>query len=335
MPLFPKTVHAPEIGPAWINSPPLTLRGLRGRTVLVDFWDYTCVNCLRTLPYLRGWHERYAALGLQVIGVHSPEFVFARTPGHVERAIGSLGIPYPVVLDNDYAIWKAFANKCWPAKYLIDRDGYIRYFQLGEGGYHEMEESIQELLSDLNPGAKMPPLMPPVRAMDAPGRAATCPRPTPELYLGSVRGQLANPGGFVENALSEYQYGGAPPPEGSVEIAGWWGSDRECLAANASRNDVHAARLRLRYSAAEVNLVAAPGEQPSGQIIVRENGGPIPPAARTEDVHENPGGETCLTITAPRMYRLIHRDTFTEGVLELETRSQGVELYAFTFVSCA
>jgi len=129
------TVRAPEIGRLWFNSPPLSMRQLRGRVVLVDFWDYTCVNCIRTLPYIKEWHKRYADKGLTVIGVHSPEFLFARYESNVERGIEEFGLTYPIVVDSNMELWQAFANRYWPSKYLIDSNGYLRYAHFGEGAY--------------------------------------------------------------------------------------------------------------------------------------------------------------------------------------------------------
>ena len=128
-------VRAPEIGRVWLNSTPLSFRQLRGRVVLVDFWDYTCVNCIRTLPYVQAWHERYRDKGLTVIGVHTPEFTFAQYESNVERGIREFGLTYPIVIDSNREIWKAFANRYWPTKYLLDKDGYLRWGHFGEGGY--------------------------------------------------------------------------------------------------------------------------------------------------------------------------------------------------------
>ena len=145
-------VRAPEIGRVWLNSSPLSFRQLRGRVVLVDFWDYTCVNCIRTLPYVQAWHERYRDKGLTVIGVHTPEFTFAQYESNVERGIREFGLTYPIVIDSDREIWKAFANRYWPTKYLLDKDGYLRWGHFGEGGYGECEQMIQELLREIDPG---------------------------------------------------------------------------------------------------------------------------------------------------------------------------------------
>ena len=147
-------VHAPEFPPnvTWLQGGPLKMADLRGRPVLIDFWDYTCLNCLRTLPYVKEWHRRYSSLGLQVVGVHAPEFSFAREHNNVVKAVREQGIEYPVVLDNEYAIWQAYANRYWPAKYLVDAQGYIRGYHHGEGAYRETEEALQALLRESFPG---------------------------------------------------------------------------------------------------------------------------------------------------------------------------------------
>lgn len=186
-------VHAPEFPPnvTWLQGGPLRMADLRGKPVLIDFWDYTCVNCLRTLPYVKEWHRRYGPLGLTVIGVHAPEFSFARDGGNVARAVREQGITYPVVLDNEYAIWQAYANRYWPAKYLIDGQGYLRGYHHGEGAYREIEEALQALLRESFPEILLPGVMDPVRDDDRVG--AVCYRVTPELYLGYARGPLAPP----------------------------------------------------------------------------------------------------------------------------------------------
>ncbi len=169
-------VRAPEIGRVWLNSTPLSFRQLRGRAVLVDFWDYTCVNCIRTLPYVQAWHERYRDKGLTVIGVHTPEFMFAQYESNVERGIREFGLTYPIVIDSNREIWKAFANRYWPTKYLLDKDGYLRFGHFGEGGYGECEQVIQELLREIDPRLDLPPLMEPFREEDHVVPSATVPQ---------------------------------------------------------------------------------------------------------------------------------------------------------------
>jgi thiol-disulfide isomerase/thioredoxin len=185
-------VRAPEIGRVWLNSPPLSFRQLRGRVVLVDFWDYTCVNCIRTLPYVKAWHERYKDVGLTVIGVHTPEFTFAQYEANVERGVREFGLTYPIVIDSNFEIWKAFANRCWPSKYLLDKEGYLRFAHPGEGAYRECEEVIQELLREIDPAVLLPEPVAAVRPEDMLG--AVCYPASPELYLGHRRGRIGNAG---------------------------------------------------------------------------------------------------------------------------------------------
>ena len=194
-------VRAPEIGRVWINSPPLSFRQLRGRVVLVDFWTYTCINWLRTLPYLQAWHERYREKGLTVIGVHSPEFVFAQYESNVERAVREFGLTYPIVIDSNFEIWKAFANRFWPTKYLLDKEGYLRFGHFGEGGYLECEQTIQELMWEIDRSLSLPAIMEPLRAEDRAG--AVCYPATPEVYLGHRRGRIGNNSGFHQDQVAE------------------------------------------------------------------------------------------------------------------------------------
>src|SRR5882762_3359423 len=243
-------VRAPEIGRLWLNSPPLSFRQLRGRVVLVDFWDYTCVNCIRTLPYVVEWNRRYAKSGLVIVGVHAPEFSFAREGSHVAEAAARFGLEYPIVLDNEYAIWRAYSNRFWPAKYLIDSKGRIRYYHFGEGSYQESEVAIQGLLRELSPTVSLPPPMEPMRDTDQPG--AVCYRVTPELYLGHARGQFGNPEGVIRDQAHDYRDVG-PHVEGMSYLGGRWRVEQESARAEAP-----GAAISLRYTAKDVNLVMAP-----------------------------------------------------------------------------
>lgn len=323
MELIPKTARAPEFGQTWIQSEPLSLRGLRGRVLLVDFWDYTCVNCLRTLPYLRDWWQKYKGAGLMIIGVHTPEFTFSHTREHVERAVQEHALPYPVVLDNDYQIWKSFSNRCWPAKYLIDHDGFIRFFHLGEGGYHEFEEALQILLGDLNPGLKMPAFTAFQRPDDDPQALGRCEMPTAELYLGHGRGKI--PGGFKENDLAQYRFEPQPHPE-MAELDGWWISHPECVEVQ----DTNGARVRFVFGAAQVNVVLhGPGE-----LEVRLDGKPLPEPMRGADILTDELGRTYIRCQDPRMYTLLNSAVFLRGLIEVRSSTPGLQLYAFTFVTC-
>src|ERR1700730_6371631 len=184
MPQWSETVLAPELdGGQWIQHGPVSLKAQRDKAVvLIDFWDYTCVNCIRTLPYVVAWNKRYKDSGLVVVGVHAPEFSFAREGSHVAEAAARFGLEYPIVLDNEYAIWRAYSNRCWPAKYLVDSQGRIRYYHFGEGGYQESERAVQRTLKDLNAQFNAPAPMEPMRDNDH--SRALCYRVTPALYLG-------------------------------------------------------------------------------------------------------------------------------------------------------
>ena len=321
-------VHAPEIGRRWINSPNVTLREMQGRVVLVDFWDYTCINCIRTLPYLKEWDRRYRAFGLTVIGVHTPEFHFAHTEEHVERAVRKFGIEYAVVLDNEYQAWQAYANRCWPAKYLIDRKGYVRFYHFGEGSYRETEEAIQKLLLEIDPEAPLPLPMNPVREADEPG--ARCLPVTPELYLGFERGRLGNESGYASNKVSDYRAG----LDYAAEVAyldGPWFAGREAI--EACPLDGRPSHLLVSCAAAEVNLVMNAPESGEAALSVLVDGAPLARSEAAEDVGWIEG-RSIIRVNEPRMYRLIKAAEVRQRLVELSVSAPGLEAYAFTFVSC-
>jgi thiol-disulfide isomerase/thioredoxin len=322
-------VRAPEIGRVWLNSAPLSFRQLRGRAVLVDFWDYTCVNCIRTLPYVEAWHERYRNQGLTVIGVHTPEFTFAQYESNVERGIRQFGLTYPIVIDSDREIWKAFANRYWPTKYLLDKDGYLRYGHFGEGGYGECEQVIQELLREIDPAIDLPPLMEPIREED--GAGAVCYRSTGELYLGHRRGRIGNEGGFKEDEIADYAFLG----QGEANFfyaTGRWASTAEYFEAVEGGSHT----LRLQYEASAVNLVMACPHAPSAEVVILEDGKPLTQPQITPDTRfrSNRGKEeSYLVVDSPRLYFLVDNHHFGEHELELRC-SPGVAAFAFTFTSC-
>src|SRR3954471_18051209 len=290
-------VRVPEIGRVWLNSPPLNMRQLRGRAVLVDFWDYTCVNCIRTLPYVQAWHERYKDLGLTVIGVHTPEFTFAQYESNVERGVREFGLTYPIVIDSNFELFKLFANRAWPSKYLIDKDGYLRYMHMGEGGYAEAESIIQELLREIQPAVSLPEIMPPVRCEDQPG--AVCYVATPELYLGHRRGRIGNEGGFVEDRTADYTFA-AEPNENVFYADGRWHSSAEYFEAAGDGHD----RIVIKYEAASVNLVLSSNRTPSGELSIRQDGQPLTSVNATSETRYR-DGQSYVLVERPRMYALV------------------------------
>ena len=276
----------------WLNSQPLTLEGLRGNVVLIDFWTYSCINCLRTLPYIKEWDRRYRELGLTIVGVHAPEFAFERVESNVRENAGALGLEYPIALDNDFDTWQAWHNQYWPAKYLIDRDGHVRYFHFGEGEYAETEEAIRELLGTGLPRASNP------REAESDGLLVT-----PETYLGYER--LARYGG-EKVAPGEEQAYRLPARLYASEFAfggNWKVEDERAVAGDD-------ARLRLSYRAHDVFLVL------SGIGAV--------------DVLVDGKRERRVQVRGDRLYTLVDRVEGGEHLLELRV-GRGVAAYAFTF----
>jgi thiol-disulfide isomerase/thioredoxin len=355
-PLDPRTVRMPDFAPGeWLNVPtPLTPHSLRGHAVLVDFWEYTCINCLRTLPYLKTWHERYAQNGLILIGVHSPEFKFSHPRAQIEAALERLGIRYPVLLDNEYQTWLRFANRAWPTKYLIDPDGYIRYKIQGEGNYQATERAIQAVLRQHNPDLDLPDVLPPLRPEDAPG--AMCYRPTPELHTGHVNGSLGNPEDEPSYLAERSPLVYALPPaedrqERSFYVSGIWRAEAECLVFAGQDGG----EMALPFSAAGVNAVISPSADPvellldlspeedrrkraRGDVLpiveVRLDGRTLTPANAGEDILYNDGGVSYMLVDSPRLYALADLKEFRSGELTLTFRANGLAVYAFTFTSC-
>ena len=277
---------------SWLNSEPLTLAGLRGKVVLIDFWTYSCINCLRTLPYLKEWDRRYRDRGLTIVGVHSPEFAFERVESNVRENAGSLGVRYPIALDNDFGTWSAWHNRYWPAKYLIDRAGHIRYYHFGEGEYAQTEAAIRTLLGDGLPPAS--------NAKEAESDGLLI---TPETYLGFQR--LARYGGEAVVPGVERRYE-LPQKLYASEFAfgGTWRVEDERAVAGRD------ARLRLAYRARDVFLVLSG----TGEVEVLVDGKP----------------ERRVKVRGDRLYTLVERERGGNHVLELRFEP-GLAAYAFTF----
>jgi thiol-disulfide isomerase/thioredoxin len=329
MQILDEKLRAPALkGVDWLSEPPVTLADLRGqRVVLLDFWDYTCINCLRTLPYLKTWHERYEALGLTVIGLHAPEFAFAHNHDRVREAVQDLGISYPVALDNAFQTWQAYANKAWPAKYLIDAAGYIRAFHRGEGAYEPFEGMIQTLLREVQPEASFPAILPARDAIDTSG--AVCYRPTPELYLGYGRGIIGNPEGNPRESTLTYAPVTGEPSTDTVYLQGPWQNRKEHLQSVSTEP----ARITLHYQAAEVNLVMASTDDTATSVRLCLNGETVSPENRGADV-ALVEAETVIQVDTPRLYRLLSHRNFQSGTLTLDVATPGLQAYAFTFGTC-
>jgi thiol-disulfide isomerase/thioredoxin len=323
---------APELNSKiWINSPPLSLKSLRGKVVLVDFWEYTCINCIRTFPYLRRWNQLYAPDGLVVIGVHTPEFAFAKNPQNVANAVKRFAFTFPIAVDSDYRIWNAFNNQAWPADYLIDKDGRIAYVHYGEGEYGTFERKIQALLKEARPtlNFRAPQYAIPADA-DADINGAVCRRATPETYLGFERAQnIANPGG--EDQTQEVHYvAPADTPLDYFALNGDWQAGPESVKHVRANSELKDA-LELHYQAKSVYVVAGSDDGSPRQLFLTQDGKPLAPGAGGVDVKRDQNGRSYITLAAKRMYYLVDNPTFGEHRLGIYANSPGVSLYSFTF----
>ncbi len=308
----------PEIkGHVWIGTEPITLDDIADKVVLVDFWTYSCVNCLRTFPHLREWHDKYKDDGLVIIGIHTPEFEFEQIPENVKDAILRLGIHWPVVLDNDFENWDAFENKYWPAKYLADREGKIVYTHFGEGGYEETEEKIRELLG-------LPKENTDSGSRDGmTGMGAVCSIATAETYCGYMRGNIANELGYGEDQEEDYLEN-PNAKEGEINLNGKFFVTHEYAE---SRED--GATLSLKLRGTEVNLVMASAK---GETVVEIlwNGKPVPKELHGKDVSE----EGKLIVNRSDMFSLLKSKTPIEGAIAIRAEKGNFRAYAFTFSGC-
>jgi thiol-disulfide isomerase/thioredoxin len=306
----------------WLNSEPLTVSSLRGRPVLVEFWTYTCINWIRTLPRVRGWYERYRHQGLVVIGVHTPEFEVERDVEHVRQAAGRMRIEYPIAIDSDYKIWRAFGNQYWPALYFADADGKIRHHRFGEGEYEYSEIVIQLLLKAAGVREVTATLTPvDARGVEAP--ADWDELRSGETYMGYARaGNFASPGSASWDERKEYSLPDALQLN-HWALAGDWSVGRQAAVLNASGG-----QIAHRFHARDLHLVMAPardGQQVRYRVLL--DGDP-PGAAHGLDIDEHGEG----TVTGPRLYQLIRQRTpVAERAFEITFLDPGVHAYVFTF----
>jgi len=333
VPAIDVPLRVPELAPgSCVEGPPVSLAFSRGAVVLVDFWESTCVNCLRTLPYVKAWHERYAARGLVVVGVHTPEFEVSASPEVVAAAVAAEKIPYPVLLDSGRETWRLFANHYWPAKYLADARGYLRYEHFGEGAYGETEAWIQRLRREAGDRAPFPEPLAPLRAEDRPG--AVCHPPSPEAYAGYHRGRLLAVEGYRPD--EEVRHAGLPEaaelPPGTFTVRGLWLHAAEYLEAREA-----GAELTLVAEAAGINAVLAPPGGTAGgtvaEAIVEIDGGPVPAGLRGADLADL-GGETRAHWERPRLVALLDSPVFARRALTLRFPAPGARVYAFSFTTC-
>ena len=330
----------------WINSEPFDLASQRGKVVLVDFWTYTCINCIRTLPYLKDWHAKYADRGLVILGVHTPEFEFEKDYDNVVEASGEFGLLYPIVQDNDFGTWRAFRNRFWPAKYLIDKDGLIRYTHFGEGAYQETEEKIRELLAETGTTVAGVELnqTPDRELVEAAFTNDPDARLTREIYAGYERNY---------GAYEAWQEGGNPPyvlqadyyrqydqaimfedPGGHrnhfVYFHGLWHNGPESIRHGRETDD-YGDYIALRFVATSVNAVLTPADGTPVEVRVTIDGRPLVTSEAGGDVMFDGDGQSYIVVDEDRLYRLVEIPEYGKHELKLSSNSPAFELFAFTF----
>jgi len=319
------TLPALDGATGWLNSPPLKAEQLRGKVVLVDFWTYSCINCLRAMPFVHEWERRYRDHGLVVVGVHTPEFAFERDPRNVMKAVQQLKVEYPVALDNQYSIWRAFNNQYWPAQYFVDAQGNIRAHQFGEGNYAHSEQVIRRLLTEAGQTDLPPPADP--AAADLQGVATQADMGnlrSPETYLGHARAEhFASPGGQRTDAAFDYTL------PASLALNQWGLSGRWTITDEAAQLQQASGRIAFQFHARDLHLVLAPTQDGTPvRFRVWLDGKPLPAADAGSDV----GADGSGVVTENRLYQLVRqRGTVGPHRFEIEFLDAGVQAYAFTF----
>jgi len=330
MPAAPGLVTTAQAQPAskplfgarqWLDREPLTAESVHGKVVLVNFWTYSCINCLRTLPYVRAWAEKYRDRGLVVVGVHTPEFAFEKDIGNVRKAVAALGVSYPVAIDNDYAVWRAFSNQAWPARYFIDAQGRTRHHEFGEGDYAASERVIQSLLAEA--GGKVEPGIAKVSGEGAQGAPDFANLRSPETYLGHARSNgFASPGGIRADAPATYQ-AATSPRLNQWSLAGNW-----TVAGEFAASQQAGGRITHRFHARDLHLVMgrAPGSSPVRFRVTID--GAAPGSAHGADIDADGYG----TISGERLYQLVRQDEAVKPRdFSIEFLDVGARAYAFTF----
>ena len=335
---------APEFGgiDAWINGNPLTMEELRGQVVLIDFWTYTCINCIRTFPFLKQWHSRYADDGLVIVGVHAPEFEFEKVYENVVDATKEHALDWTMAQDNDFVTWRRYSNRFWPAKYLIDKDGVVRYTHFGEGGYAETEDVIRELLAEADPSFLSNNLpLPEDQTIDPGFLIARDAEVTRELYGGYDRGEgdlLYGQGGYVQqmqyfqnkDQVSDFTISENQLPH-KINFQGLWHVGPES-STHGRMTESFEDYLSLIYSATSVNAVLISESGEPYKVRVTVNDEYLTDANKGSDIVIGADGESYIWVTTPDLYNVISNDSYVRREnLKMSSNSPDFGLFAFTF----
>jgi len=309
---------------SYINTNQTKLSDLKGKVILVDFWTYSCINCIRTLPYLVDWNQKYSDKGLVIVGVHSPEFEFEKNINNVKQAVARFGIRYPVLLDNDHETWNAYQNSYWPRKYLVDSDGYIRYDHIGEGGYAETENAIRNLLAERSDQQGLEISNPNQTKLIVSGVPSVDFNQikTPELYFGYqyARAQLGNIEGFNPEKTVNYTIPSSNLDTNVIYLQGLWKNNPDNMELVGPDG-----KITLVYSAKSVNIVAGG----KGQVAVREDGKGV--QTNNSSKGNDTDAEGKLSIDGQRLYNIADNTNYGNHQIEIAAKGPGFKIYTFTF----
>ena len=325
--LVPHSERARELyGDDWLNSGPVLLSALRGQVILLEFWDYCSAECLRTMPYLKEWQRRYEWLGLVIVGVHTPRFPFGKDPAAVKDAIDRLGLTFPVVLDNQELILQHYECRSLPEMIAIDRDGFLRFRNIGEGSYGAAEQALQAMFYDAGISGDLPLVMDPVRESDRAG--AVCYRPTAELFAGYLRGSIGNVEGYAPESVIRYADPGLYL-DGRFYAEGDWMIGRDFVRLDRSMGT--GGQVIVHYHGLETEGVLAGDGSGRTEITVRQDEAFLVEENRGRDVRIDRQGRSCLLVDKPRLYQIVRNPEYGEHVLRLSAGEGGLLLYTLSF----
>ncbi len=331
-----RTIQSFDGNTGWLNSAPLTPADLHGKIVLVDFWEYTCVNCLRVLPYEKTWYDRYKQYGFVIVGVHTPEFHFSGETANVAAAATRLGVSWPIVLDSEGVIWQRYDNQFWPHEFLVDGNGRVVLDHVGEGDYPATETAIQTLIRKQRPGVELPKPMAllPADSYTKPG--AVCYPQTPEVYVGLWRSPdaaLGNREGYHRGEVVTYRDPGHNHFDGFVYLQGPWFNAEQAMV-HARSDDAAVDHLDLRYHAIEVVSVLKPESGKPITVYVEQDGKPLSKADAGADIRYDADDRAYVIVDEPRAYELVMNRHFGHHDLRLRPVEYGLGVYTFAFESC-
>lgn len=326
-------VHGPELsstGITWINSRPLTMKKLRGKVVLIDFWEYTCINCIRTFPANKKWYARYHKYGFEIIGVHDPEFHIAYSVNNVREAVKRFRLPYPVVVDDKFEIWNLYHSDSWPNRFLIDAHGVVRYHRVGEGGDSAFEHAIQKLLEEAHPGLKFPASYTIAAEQDA--FAPGCGVPTNEMYVGQWgdRGILANLEGYHNGKTIDYKLP-ASVEDGRVVLGGRWKTNKNGMIYEGKKRGSASGQLEMRYHAREIYSVMNVSRGRPSRLYITQDGKQLTQRNKGVDVRFDAQGHSYIDVRESRMYYLVQNPDFGSHEVVLTPTAPGLTINSFTF----